>query len=373
MSIQSIPSCHVRGSRFEISSLKSEISNLKSRVPRLKFLLLVLLSVPALAAAPAAPAPAPTPPIEEITAAQRAAIEKGLAWLAAQQRPDGSYSQPAVTALAGVAFMSAGNLPNRGQYGANVQKCVDAVLANCQESGLIAQGQTGGPPMYGHGFNTLFLGEVFGMTQNEDVRERLTKAVRLIEATQSQEGGWRYQPAPNDADISVTICQVMGLRAARDAGIKVNKDVIDKAIKYVRRCQNADGGFSYQAGQGSDSGFARTAAGVATLFYAGAPTDGNDIERGLKFLGNPAQARDDSYFYYGNYYAAQAAFLAGGEFWKKYYPDIRAKLLTRQANNRNGSWPAGEAAEDYATSMALIILQLPNRYLPVFHGKGAGG
>ena len=136
-------------------------------------------------------------------------------------------------------------------------------------------------PMYGHGFATLFLGEVYGMTGDESVKEKLQKAVRLIQKTQNREGGWRYQPVPYDADISVTICQVMALRAARDAGIKVEKDVIDKAIKYVRSCQNPDGGFSYMASQGGGggSGFARSAAGVAALYYAGV-FEGNDLERG---------------------------------------------------------------------------------------------
>src|SRR5436190_16337667 len=107
------------------------------------------------------------------------------------------------------------------------------------------------------------------MTQDEAVKEKLTRAVRLIEKVQNPQGGWRYQPVPFDADISVTICQVMGLRAARDAGIKVDKATIDKAIEYVKACRNPDGGFSYMANQGGGggSGFARSAAGVSSLFY----------------------------------------------------------------------------------------------------------
>ena len=48
-----------------------------------------------------------------------------------------------------------------------------------------------------------------------DVREALRRAVRLIVNTQNSEGGWRYQPVRNDADLSVTVCQIMALRAAR--------------------------------------------------------------------------------------------------------------------------------------------------------------
>src|SRR6185437_9443159 len=249
---------------------------------------------------------------DEITPAQQEAVKRGLRWLADNQARDGSYGagggstkSTAVTALAGIAFMEAGNLPGRGQYADNVTKCLEFTLASCQESGLIAADQAHGP-MYGHGFATVFLGECYGMTGDEQIKEKLQRAVRLIEQTQNREGGWRYQPVPLDADISVTICQVMGLRAARDAGIKVEKSTIDNAIKYVLSCKNPDGGFSYMAheGGGGGSGFARSAAGVAALYYAGV-FEGNDITRGLAYLkqfipgGKPADI--EGHYFYGHY------------------------------------------------------------------------
>jgi hypothetical protein len=319
---------------------------------------------------------------DEITPAQQESVRKGLAWLAAHQLKDGAFGagggstkHAGITALAGLAFMEAGNLPSRGEYGENVQKCLDFVLASCQESGLIASDQSHGP-MYGHGFATLFLGEIYGMTGDEQVKEKLQRAVRLIEQTQNKEGGWRYQPVPYDADISVTICQIMGLRAARDAGIKVDKSTIDNAIKYVRACQNPDGGFSYMArqGGGGGSGFARSAAGVASLYYAGI-FEGNDITRGLDYIkqftpGKGASGDAEGHYFYGHYYAVQAMFLAGGNYWADWYPAIRDQLVARQ-NRQTGAW-SGDFSEDYATSMALIILQMPNRYLPVYTGKGPG-
>jgi prenyltransferase beta subunit len=323
---------------------------------------------------------------DELTPEQQAAVVAGLKYLASKQMPNGAYGSnygsisghAGITALAGLAFMSSGNLPGRGKYGENVQKCLNFVKASCQESGLVASDNMNGT-MYGHGFATLFLAEVYGMSPDEEIKEKLQKAVRLIEKSQNQEGGWRYSPAPVDADISVTICQVMALRAARDAGIKVSKDVIDQAVKYVRRCQNGDGGFSYIAGQGSGSGFARTGAGCATLYYAGI-FEGNDLKRGLDYLkswssmaasGVSGFGGIEGNFFYGQYYASQAMFLAGGEYWASYYPTIRRTLVSRQ-NASTGSW-TGEAGDDYATAMALIVLQMPNRYLPVFHGKGNDG
>jgi hypothetical protein len=344
-----------------------------------------LQPAPALAASPSSTLAARPNAVrgDEINPAQRACVGKGLEWLAEQQGEDGGFGgspysgadshHAGITALAGLAFMQSGSLPSRGKYGVNVQRCLDFILNNCQESGLIASDTSHGP-MYGHGFATLFLGEVFGMTGDENVKERLLKAVHLIEKTQNPEGGWRYQPVPYDADLSVTICEVMALRAARDAGVKVEKEIIDKAIHYVRSCQNPDGGFCYQAEMhGAGSGYARSAAGVASLYYAGI-FEGDDIERGLRYLsrytpGSGEQAAEGMYFY-GNYYAVQAMFLAGGNYWKEFYPAIRDQLIERQ-DKTAGNWN-GEAGDAYATSMALIILQMPNRYLPVYCGKGPG-
>jgi hypothetical protein len=307
------------------------------------------------------------------------AIEKGLAWLAARQNADGSIGggsggygnrSAAITAMAGLAFLADGSVPGRGRYSAQVEKCMEATLASTSESnGLIAV-DGDGSPMYGHGFATLFLAEVYGMTGNEQVREKLRQAVRLIVNTQNKQGGWRYQPVPNDADISVTICQVMALRAARNAGIHVPKQTIDKAIEYVRKSQCPDGGFAYMIGMGGGamgSGFPRSAAGVASLFYSGVYT-GKEIENGMKYLMQPANrpsggmASGGGHFFYGHYYAVQAFFIAGGKYWQDWFPNIRDFLVGQQ--QPAGCWTEGVGPE-YATALALIILQVPNRYLPI--------
>jgi hypothetical protein len=373
-----------RSEKFKVKSEKWKGRN--SHFSFFTFHFALLVSACAIAqekpATPDAPAIAKQPNVvrgDEITPAQKQAVERGLAWLAARQGKDGSFGgaglgrSAAVTALGGIAFMQAGNLPNRGKYGENMNRALDFILGACQESGLIASDNSNGP-MYGHGFATLFLGEIYGMTADDRVHDKLERAVRLIQRTQNSEGGWRYQPAPLDADISVTICQVMALRAARDAGIKVEKDVIDKAIAYVRSCQNPDGGFSYMAHQGGGgSGFARSAAGVASLYYAGV-FEGPDIKKGLEYLrqfgpGKNGNAANEGHYYYGNYYAVQANFLAGGDYWSTFYPAIRDELIAKQAHD--GSW-SGDFSEEYATAMALIIIQMPNRYLPVYNGKGPG-
>jgi len=319
-------------------------------------------------AADTAPAPV-TPLASEITPEQQASVERGLAWLAGQQAADGSYGglshygpHVGITGLAGLAFIADGNTPGRGRYGQSVDRALAFVVAHSSESGLLAA-ETSHGPMYGHGFATLFLAEVYGMAPSAEVREPLRKAVRLIVSTQNDEGGWRYQPVRHDADISVTICQIMALRAARNSGIYVDRRIIDHAIEYVKASQNPDGGFRYMLNSGG-SAFARSAAGVAALQYAGI-YGGDEIGRGLEYIERftPPQDQTVGHYFYGHYYAAQAMFLAGDERWHKWWPAIRTELIQKQSPE--GFW-RGQAGQEYGTAMALIILEMPNRLLPIF-------
>ena len=309
----------------------------------------------------------------EITPAMEESVERGLRYLAGLQNDDGSFGRgqfakhAGITALCGLAFMADGHLPGRGAYGDNVRKALDFVLSRATETGLLAAENSHGP-MYGHGFATLFLGEIYGMN-NEDarVRDALTRAVELIINSQNQEGGWRYNPVPYDADISVTICEIMALRSARNAGIKVPKETIDRAIAYVRSCQNSDGGFRYMSTSGT-SLWPRTAAGVASLYYAGVYSD-NSIDRGLNYLQdsvNPDAGGNsgEAHYFYGHYYAVQAMYLAGGKRWTAWWPNIRDEMISKQA--ATGGWMDYQAGQAYSTSMALIVLQMPKRYLPIF-------
>ena len=129
--------------------------------------------------------------------------------------------------------MATGSTPGRGPFGRQVNRCVRYLLENAKDDGYITAQTTGvHGRMYGHGFATLFLAEVYGMTLDVMVREKLAKAVQLIVTSQNDEGGWRYEPTSEDADLSVTICQVMALRAARNAGIYVPKAVVDRYNGY---------------------------------------------------------------------------------------------------------------------------------------------
>jgi hypothetical protein len=95
----------------------------------------------------------------------------------------------------------------------------------------------------------------------------------------------------------------------------------------------------------------------------------DSIPRGLGYLvrvaapdgGGPSS---QSYFFYGHYYAAQAMYLAGGQWWREWWPRIRRELVDHQ--RFDGSWADPQWGQPLGTSMALIIMQMPKRYLPIF-------
>ena len=144
------------------------------------------------------------------------------------------------------------------------------------------------------------------------------------------------------------------------------KDTINRSIAYVKKSQNEDGGFMYMLSGGGPSAFPRSAAAVVALYSAGV-YEGPEIEKGLEYLNTQLPRGDDflrdGHYFYGHYYAVQAMWQAGGDYWKHWYPAIRDALLKRQSDD--GSWMDSIGSE-YGTSMALIILQIPNNYLPIF-------
>ncbi|NOZ41416.1 MAG: terpene cyclase/mutase family protein [Planctomycetes bacterium] len=315
----------------------------------------------------------PLAPTTLITPAATQAADKGLKFLSERQLEDGSFGTSgyarnvAVCGLGGMAFLANGSTPTRGPYAAQINRCIEYLLSQTSDTGFIAAPDaTSRGPMYGHGFATLFLCEVYGMSVQPELRDRLGQAVELIVGSQNAEGGWRYQPQPSDADISVTVCQVMALRAARNAGIAVPRETIDQAIAYVKSCQNEDGGFRYTlASSEQSSQFARSAAGVVALYNAGI-YEGPELNSGLDYLEQfrpgEEKARHGGFYFYAHYYAVQAMWHAGGERWQRWYPAIRDELVTRQ--RADNSWSASICSE-YGTAMACIVLQVPNNYLPI--------
>jgi hypothetical protein len=388
---------------------------------RAAFTLALLAAVaPAQDAGPAAARlPQPAAGGAEITPESVLAVERALGWLAVHQEPDGSWrgdvgfklnqdyeltarSQPhvGVTALAGLAFLAAGHSPGRGAYGDVLSRATAFVLRHVTDTGYITGHET---RMYSHAFATLYLAEVCGMADNAEVHARLQEAVDFIVDNQNEEGGWRYVPKAVESDMSVTVCQLNALRAARNVGVRVPRGTIDAARRYVARSyvHEGDTGYGhfmrdddyYRLGRGSfryqalpdsrtRSSFALTAAGIAALRDAG--DDGRelrsevlpgvvlDLQASVDFLLDHVDLVSGRspytfhYFYwYGHYYATQALYVIGGPAWASYYPRIRDEIVAGQQPdgslpNREGPGPA------FSTAVGALILSLPYGYLPIF-------
>lgn len=306
-----------------------------------------------------------------LTAAARKSIRRGLDFLTGRQNQEGSFGSEgfarntAVCSLAGLAMLAHGSTPGRGPFGVAVDRLLGFVLSQSSDSGLIAvEDPVARGPMYGHGFATLFLSQVYGMSRRPKVRENLKRAVQLIIDTQNEQGGWRYEPRRGDADISVTICQMTALRAARDVGIHVPAKTVQQCMAYVKRAQNADGGFMYTH-EGGESGFPRTAAAVVAFYNAGI-YKGRELESALEYMRRFAPDEQmtppPQYFLYGQYYAAQAWWYTGGDAWRRWYTPVREALLASQASD--GSW-SDRVGPEYATALCCLILQMPNNFLPI--------
>jgi len=307
-----------------------------------------------------------------MTPAVQQAIQQGLAYLASRQREDGSYAtgtgqhKVGLTALAGLAFMAEGSAPAEGAYKAQLGRCVDYLLASSRPNGLLACDGDGGP-MYGHAFATRLLSDCLARSPRPEMREKLAKAVQLIVETQNDQGGWRYVPRKDGgADISVTVCQIMALAAARSAGLDVPQQTLDRAAAYVKQCQVADGGFMYMLNAGQ-SAFPRSAAAVAALSTIGLVKDEAAVD-GRKYLLQFLPGKDsprpkpEGFYAYGYFYAAQAARIAGGEFWRRWYVPMCDDLVSRQA--KDGSWASAIGAE-CDTAMALVAMQMPTARVTV--------
>jgi len=389
-----------------------------------RLLLLALIASAGLVSRPARPAEPDSPPepsavldevelpeVKELTEGGVEAVRSGLKWLARHQRADGSYrahvgfkrntgyavtkadaGHPGVSALAGMAFLAGGHVPGRSLYGDRVKGVVDYLLRCVRADGMIT---ANGTRMYSHAFATLFFAEVYGMTGDAEVKRGLSRAVQFTWKCQNKAGGWRYLPFDQDSDMSITVCQVMALRAARNIGIRVPKESIDRAVNYVLRSaitgrHREAGSFRYRFRTDvpvpTRSTYSLTAAGLATLYMAGLYGDDDirdhirehrvapyvrgaeppRIEQILDYLERHYEStrKKHYFFYYGNYYAVQAMFIAGGKAWEDYFARVQRELVGWQQDD--GSWPISSVGDTYATASACLILQVPYRYLPIF-------
>lgn len=331
-------------------------------------------------------------------AAARAAIERGLRFLAAQQASQGDGSIPslgsnparlAVTSLGALAYMAAGSTPDRGPHGAELARAIDHLLSHAdldttsQQLGYLHDPADRNSKMHAHGFAALALAEAYAMSPREGrglrIAESLQAALDLMARSQTQEGGWYYDPVRGlEHEGSVTIALVQAMRAAKNAGLRVDPEVIARAVDYVRRSQNEDGAFRYALGSDEVS-VALTAAAISTLNATGR-YHGPEIRQGFDYIDRELRLRAEAaagaskllpregqaqFPCYERLYLAQA-------FWQspdpsafaRWFAEEETRLLRAQAED--GSWDDPRFGPTYATAVNVLVLALPDQLLPIF-------
>lgn len=304
----------------------------------------------------------------------REMYDRGLQFLASTQTEKGDWQGgsdqgPGGTGLCLMAFLASGEDPNFGLYVNQIRKALRAIIRD-------QNAQTGylGNSMYHHGFGMLALAEAYGVVDERNlwpdgkpprsIGVALELAVRAAITSQKKNplGAWRYSPDSNDADTSVSGSVLVGLLAARNAGIEVPDEAIDKAINYFKQMTSGNGQVAY-SGLGFDDSLARVSIG--TLVYSiGRRKDLPEFERALGFLKQRLEQQSGNWAEYTRYYQAQALFQGDVDAWEKWN-----KLLIRQLKQmqqQNGSFKGSMGGPSIDTSMSLLALALNYRFLPIY-------
>ncbi len=319
------------------------------------------------------------------------ALARGVSYILTQQEDNGTIAnkgrrnETAMTSLAVLAMASCGHQPgDPSPEGVAMRKALGYVLQPDVQQPDGYFGEKDNSRMYGHGITTLMLAEMLGMgvdaRQDELLREKVRKAIDLILRAQkvakneNARGGWRYLPSDTSSDMSVTVWQVMALRAARNAGMDVPKEAIDAAIQYIkllydpeteRRGRGQAGGFGYQT-RGHE--ISTTAEGLLALQVCGDYESPEAIGAGERLLREGIRS-DERWFYYTTYYYAQGMYQRGGKYaevGKTRVAEVLLPLQSREGYWENGGGDGREAGKVYATSMAILSLAVKNHFLPIY-------
>ena len=306
----------------------------------------------------------------------REMYDRGLQYLAKTQTEQGGWQGgqdgPGVDGMCLMVFLASGEDPNFGLYSNQIRKALRSIIrAQNATTGYM------GNSMYQHGFATLALAEAYGTVDDRNlwpageaaksrsIGAALELAVHCAVTSQKKNsfGAWRYSPDANDADTSVSGAVLVGLLAARNAGIEVPDEAIDRAVGYFQSMTADSGQVAYSGGLGGfDESLARISIGCLVYSIA-RRKDMPQHAATLGYLTQRLEQPPNSYREYTIYYESQALFQGDIEAWEKWN-----KLLVRQlkdSQKEDGSFP-GDFGPSVGTSMSLLALALNYRFLPIY-------
>jgi hypothetical protein len=203
----------------------------------------------------------------------------------------------------------------------------------------------------------------------------------ILYAQDTANGGWRYEPAKPDSDISVTGWQVMALYSANKAQVYVRPTWNDMLNKFLDKIQTDNYGsqYGYHLTEGRDATPTRSAIGLLCRLY----TNWNGAEQGF-VQGTQSLARTgvNQQDMYQDYYVTLLLHHVGGQLWDGWNEQMRGYLIRTQATagHETGSWSfhgglgSGPGGRHYNTCLATLILEVYYRSKPILaptsEGKG---
>ena len=321
------------------------------------------------------------------------AVQRGLRWLMAHQRDDGSWdfnhnksacrgqcrnpgteaSTTAATAIALLPFLGAGYTHVEGEYQDVVKRGLYHLVTRALLTPHGNDLQEG--TMYAQGLSAIALCEAYGMTQDPALKDLAQGALRFIVYAQDPKGGgWRYAPG-QPGDTTVTGWQLMALKSGQMARLEVPAPTLYLAQRFLGSVQSEDGArYGYMTPQPRNS---TTAIGLLCRMYTGWQRDHPGLQKGVAYLSQWGPSEDNMYH---NYYATQVLHHWGGSDWEKWNRKMRDYLIATQATNSHeaGSWyfSGGQGQVGgrlYNTAMAVMTLEVYYRYMPLYREDAVAG
>lgn len=335
------------------------------------------------------------------------AVERGLAYLARIQRPNGEwgdldalddkYGQIAVgkTGLALLAFLGAGHTHvSNTVHSPVVERALDALLGMLDPE----SGHFGDTEAYSHGIGTFAIAECLALSRDERLRAPLQAAVAHILEKQSKKrdprffGGWGYFYSDERTfdrwpRTSITVWQVMALESARLSGVAVPDAAFDAARQFLDNARDDEGEYyrynhdPERLGSGYPTLPASTPAALFALSLLGDDIQSEEHAAQRAFVLNRAPqsyryTTDDAFVHraQGNlyfwYYGTLAMFRAGGGAWASWNEAMKKTLLPAQESD--GSWRPidiyaryardNDGDRSYTTAMCVLSLEIYYRY-----------
>lgn len=319
------------------------------------------------------------------------AIEKGIRFILKKQNEDGSIhdrgKQTAMSALSLMAMAAVGHQPiHPNEFGRAMKNALNFILKDENQDDQGYFGNKNGGRMYGHGIVTLTLSEMLGMgvdkSTDKKIKDQCQEAINLILRAQkvkkspAQQGGWRYSPDARDADLSVSVWQLMALRSAKNSGLEVPSSSISDAIAYLERSYkskisedgsptNKKSGFSYQPGGSAE--YTTSSAGLLAMQVCG-QYESPFVLGAADWLRENKPEKKRKFFFYGTYYYAQSMYQRGEDYAKNAREEVEKILLEMQRDNGSwiGSGSEAGAGEVYSTTLAILALAVKYHYLPIY-------